>query len=118
MPAAKLKLKIDQGSDFVKSLTWKAGDPTPVPVDITGFTARMQLRQTVTSSTVLLELTTENGGITLGGVLGTINIAATAVQTAALTQKSAVYDLEMVYPGGAVRRLIEGTVTISPEVTR
>ena len=72
---AKLKLTIYQGATFRKRLTWKGPLPAQTPIDLTGCTARMQVRPEVESSTVLLELTTANGGITLGGVAA----AATAV---------------------------------------
>ena len=117
MAAAKLNLLIEQGASFRKTLTWKTGT-VPTPVDLTGCTARMQLRESLSSTVVVLELTTENGGIVLGGTAGTIDLSATPVQTALITSRKAVYDLEVVYSGGAVRRLVQGSVTISPEVTR
>ena len=117
MAAFKFKLAIDQGSTFTKLFTWKAGTPA-APVDLTGCTARMQLRSQITSDAILIELTTENGRITLGGTAGTIELTISATDTAALNFTSAVYDLEIVYADGTVRRLISGTATLSPEVTR
>ena len=79
----------------------------------------MQMRETVESSTPFLTLTTENGGITLGGAAGTINILATAAATSAITATGGVYDLEIVAADTVtVTRLLEGIVIISPEVTR
>jgi hypothetical protein len=67
----------------------------------------------------VLTLTSENAGITLGDAAGTITLSATATVTAALTAPfSGVYDLELVSGGGVVTRLLEGSATISPEVTR
>lgn len=117
MAAAKLKLMIEQGATFRKVLTWKAGTP-PTPVDLTGCTARMQMRGTITDAVPLITLTTENGGIVLGGVAGTIELVITATVTAAITWAAAVYDLEIVFPSGDVRRLVYGPVTVSLEVTR
>lgn len=117
MTAAKIKITIEQGADFVKEFIWKSGDPL-LPVDLTGFTARMQVRPSISSTTKLLDLTTENDGILLGGVLGTIKVQATAALTAAMVGRTAVYDLELIYPGGAVKRFAKGSVTIDPEVTR
>lgn len=88
------------------------------PVDLTGYTARMQLRASAAADAVLLDLTTENGGITLGATDGTITCTASAAQTAALAFSTAVYDLELVDGDGAVTRLAEGSVTLSREVTR
>lgn len=117
MAAAKLKLTIEQGATFRKTLTWKTG-ATPTPVNLTGCTARMQLRSEVASPTVLLSLTTENGGIALGGTSGTIVLLVSATATALITWAAAVYDLEVVFANGDVRRLVYGPVTVSLEVTR
>ena len=110
-------ITVYQGATFRLPLTWKTGDPAAA-VNLTGYTARMQIRSSVTSPTDLLELTTENGGITLGGVAGTINILITATDTAGQAWRTGVYDLELIAGSGDVRRLLEGTATLVPEVTR
>ena len=117
MAAFKVPLKIDQGSTFRKSVTWKTGAP-PVVVDLTGCVARMHVRSEIKSPVVLLDLSTANGGITLGGAGGTVDLYLTAEQTAAITWVSAVYDLEVEFANGDVRRLLYGAVSVSPEVTR
>lgn len=88
------------------------------PVNLTGFTARMQIRETVESTTVLHSLTTENGGITLGGAAGTIALTISASDTAAFTFDTAVYDLEVVSAGGVVTEVASGAVLMNDEVTR
>lgn len=117
MSAFKLNLKIDRGATFSKVVTWKTGTPAAV-VNLTGCAARMQIRSTVDSTKVLLELTTLNGGLVLGGALGTVTLLISADATKIITVQNAVYDLEIVFVNGTIRRLVGGTVTISPEVTR
>lgn len=119
MAATKLKLAIKQGATFRRRLTWKTGTPA-LPVDITGYVARMQFRVELPDIEVLFELTTENGGLTLGGVAGTIDLYISAADTTLMTWETAVFDLEMVQPGvnGDVIRLVEGTASNSFEVTR
>ena len=117
MAAFKVNLKIDQGASFNKLVTWKAGTPA-LPVNLTGCTARMQIRGKLTDAVALLDLTTENGGIALGGVAGTVTIIITAAQTTLIAWKAAVYDLEIIYADATVRRLLAGSVSVSPEVTR
>ena len=114
MAAATYDFEIEQGTTLNKQMVWK--DSTGAPVDLSGYTARMQLRPSISSDTVLLDLTTENGGITLGGALGTITLHFTDAQTSALT-KGGVYDIEVV-TGGNVTRLIQGAISLSKEVTR
>lgn len=116
MTAAAHNITIEQGATFQLNLLWKGSND--VPINLTGYTARMQVRQKHTSDTALLNLTTENGGIVLGGAAGTIAVTAAATATDDLSVKTAVYDLELVSGGGVVTRLIEGCVTITPEVTR
>ena len=113
--AARHNILIEQGATFLLNLIWK--DSEGDPIDLSGYTARMQVRRKVTSPDTLLSLTTENGGITLGGAAGTISVVAQAHQTDDISEKIGVYDLELV-TNGTVYRLIEGCVTISPEVTR
>lgn len=88
------------------------------PVDLSGYTARAQFRASITSTTVLVSLTTENAGIVLDNTKKTITLTMTAAATAALTWKAAFYDLELVSAGGVVSRIASGPVTVSPEVTR
>lgn len=119
MAAFKVNINILQGETFTRVDTWKAGAPNYTPVDLTGCTARMQIRTAVESAEVVLELSTDNGRITLGGAAGTITMRLTAAETAALPPRlQAVYDLEIVHSNGDVRRLMAGKVSVSPEVTR
>ena len=110
-------LVINQGATFTDSLTWSAGEPA-VAVDLTGCTGRMQIRSTQASPNIISELTTENGGITLGGVLGTIALKIPAVQTEKFAWATGVYDLELVFPDETVVRIVEGAVSVSAGVTR
>jgi hypothetical protein len=87
------------------------------PVNLTGFTARMDIRESLDDATVIHTLTTENGGITLGGVAGTIDLLIPATATEDLDFTHAVYDLELIN-SGVVTRLISGSITLSKEVTR
>lgn len=116
MPAL-YDIKIYQGQAFKLHLVWKDG--AEVPIDVTGYTARMQIRRSVRSSEVLFELSSAAGeGITLGTVNGVIDLRISAEDSSAFTFRSGVYDLELTPPDGEVVRLIQGGVTVSPEVTR
>ena len=110
-------LLIDQGATLNIVATWN--DSSGAPINLTNYTARMSVRASYSSATTVLDLNTANSGIILGGALGTITIIATATTTTALTAPfSGVYDLELVSAGGVITRLLEGTATISPEVTK
>ncbi len=116
MAAGSHDILIEQGATFRLRLIWK--DSAEVPIDLTGYTARMQVRRKHSAADpALISFTTENGGITLGGAAGTIVVEGLATLTDDLPAKPCVYDLELVN-GTVVTRLIEGAVTITPEVTR
>lgn len=115
--AAKLRLPtIDKGATYSHILYWK--DKQKVPLNLTGVTAKLQVRSTVDSTSVLLELSTENGGITIVGLEGKITLYISATQTTSLVGFGGVYDLELYYTDGKIVRLIEGNVMFKPEVTR
>lgn len=88
------------------------------PVDLTGYTARMQVRDKASSELVLLELTTENSKIIIDTALFTIKLLVSATDTAALTFKTGVYNLELEDAQGVVTRFLAGTVEVIEEVTR
>jgi hypothetical protein len=88
------------------------------PIDMTGFTARMQIRVKITDTAVIQELTTENGYITISNVNKTITLNLPAAITAGYTFNSAVYSIEMISSGGQVTPFCNGTITLVKEVTR
>ena len=119
MAASKHNLSIDSGATFRTQVIWK--DSNNQPINLTTATARMQIRKKVDSVEIMLELTTENGGISLGGALGTIDIYMTDLQTETLS--AGVYDLEVSFPvSGYARpdvvRLLYGSINVSKNVTR
>jgi hypothetical protein len=114
MTPGKYNFVCPQGATFSKQLTWKIEEN---PVDLTTYTARMQVREKHTSTAKILDLTTENGGISLGGDQGTIQIEVASSTTEDIVPKCYVYDLELV-AGGTVTRLLEGQFMVTPEVTR
>jgi len=94
-------------------LIWKVD---AILVDLSDYTADMQIRPRVDSSTVHLTLS-EAAGITLTAS-GEITIGITDTQTSALPIGQSVYDLELTNDYGDVRRLIQGKIEVDGEVTR
>jgi hypothetical protein len=115
MAATTYDILIEQGATYSQVITYKEAG---VAVNLTGYTARMQVRSTLESATTVVELTTANGRIALGGTAGTITLTIASTDTAALTSGRGVYDLELVSGSGIVTRLLQGVATISRNVTR
>jgi hypothetical protein len=87
------------------------------PVPFTGYQARMQIRETVDSPTVIHEATTQNNQIVLDNANKTIQITLLANVTQNFNFATAVYSLEL-YNGNNVIPFINGNLTLVQEVTR
>jgi len=87
------------------------------PKDLTGWTARMQIRESLEDATVILDLVSP-ADITIDVSDAKITITIIATVTETLDFDEAVYDLELVDGSGNVTRLTEGSVTLCKEVTR
>lgn len=119
LPIALADICIFQGATFNQTLFYETGEPS-APVNLTGYTAKMQIRSKPESKAIILELSTAvgNGRIILNETTGSIRLLISATDTATLSVcDKAVYDLEL-YNGAVTTRILQGNVIISPEVTR
>jgi len=107
-------ITIYQGATF--SLEFEYKDGNDVAVDLTGYTAQMQIREENTHA-VLLDLTT-TAGITITAAVGKVGIIITAAQSAVLEAQNAEYDLLIKSSSGTVTYLLRGAFVITPRVTR
>lgn len=108
--ATKANLVIDQGTTFSAdlNLTDENGDP----LNLNGYTANSQMRKWYTSvnpsATFEASIDTNTAVVTL---------SLTANQTSNLIAGRYVYDVE-ISNGGTISRIVEGIVTVTPQVTR
>lgn len=120
MPAAQYDIVIEQGAKYLKVFSYKDEDGVAVP--LTGFEARMHIREALDSTGILLELTTANGRIILeeGGNTGEIKLYIGATDTEVIDWVAGTYDLELVETADLdnVIRLLKGSVEVDLEVTR
>lgn len=103
-----------QGATFIKRLTWTIDE---VPVDLTGYTARMQAKVSYSQKCdPIFNITTENGGISLDDE-GNIDLLIEADETSDFIAKEYLYDLELIITN-QVYRIVEGKFIVTPEVTK
>tara|TARA_B100000963_G_scaffold272573_1_gene240781 strand:+ start:239 stop:577 length:339 start_codon:yes stop_codon:yes gene_type:complete len=112
MAAGKHNFTIEQGSTFNREITVQENSQA---LNLTGYSARMQMRSTHDSSTIALTFT---AAVANPASQGKINLTAPATNTAAVEEGIYVYDLEIESSAGNVTRILEGQVTVTPEVTR
>ena len=124
MAAGVCNLLIQQGETFSRVITITDNQAVPVPINLTGYTARASIRPTADSATVTATFTCT---FDADRATGRITISLTDAETTALTtvgktafDKLAKYqwDMEIVTAGGIVTRLLNGMIEVSPEVTR
>lgn len=116
MRPGKHNLFCPQGTTFAKTLTYEIND---VPVNLTGYGARLQVREFFYSPDYTLALDSSSGSayIYTGGSAGTININVPPGITEDIVPGDYVYDIE-IYTSENVYRLLEGKFIVGPEVTR
>jgi hypothetical protein len=119
---------IDQGTTVFFGLEYL--DSNEMPVDLSGFSSRMQVRSAYADDKNTLYFTLsssfdpDGSGLDMGGIYGnlppssgSIGIHISADKTSKIKYEEAVYDLEL-YSGSYVGRLLEGSIFIRKEVTR
>jgi len=108
--ATRVNIVIDQGTDFETSisLTNSSGGQ----LDVTGMTAASQIRKTHTSSNAV------NFTAALANASGTLTLSLNNATTSSMTAGRYVYDVELTDSSNVVSRILEGVVTVTPEVTR
>jgi hypothetical protein len=108
--AIKANLDIDQGTTF--QTTINVTDENDEIVNLTGYSGAAQLRKHYTSSNSVAFV------VSISPTIGTVTLSMNANTTANVSSGRYVYDCELTDPNGAITRLLEGIVTVTPQVTR
>jgi hypothetical protein len=126
MSTNKYNMTIWQGSTF--GLTILAKNPDKTAMDLTSYSARMQIRPTYASGTVVESLTSANGEINIVTAEGKLELSLSAARTANIKvdlgssskppKTVYVYDLELIDNANTVTKLLYGDVNVLGEVTR
>jgi hypothetical protein len=111
--AAYVELYMDQGATFNNVINL-ADDTTNANINVTGYLVRSQMRRsyysTNASANIVCTITdAANGKITMS--LGAAN-------TSTIKAGRYLFDLETVDTQGTVTRVLEGIITVTPEITR
>jgi hypothetical protein len=110
--AAVANLSIDQGATFTSDITVK--DINGNVFDLTGYTAVAKLAKGYSSTRTRTVMTT---AFATDRTTGVLTISLTATQTAALDPERYVYDVEIISSTNTVTRVLEGIITVRPEVS-
>jgi deoxyribose-phosphate aldolase len=109
--ATETNLYIDQGTDFLKTET--VGDGSGTLADLEGYVVKSQMRKYYGSS---------SGYTFTGGIFSMedsmIYISMDKDQTRDIPAGRYLYDIEITSPDGERIRVLEGVVTVTPEITK
>ena len=107
---------IPQGANLIRTFVWK--DSSANPVDITNYTARMQIRTIPSATGTIMAVCSTATTLNITGTAGNITLNLSATETAAMDFTSAVWDLEVTATTAQVTRLVQGEAILDKEVSR
>jgi hypothetical protein len=113
--AGQKNFEVDQNATFSFIVEYK--DNNELPIDLTGATAKMQVRDTKGGSKLAFTLTSPAGGITITPLLGKLTIKMTPTQTSKLFYPKSSYDIMVTDSNTNKIKLLEGFITLSRSVT-
>ena len=106
-------IEVMKGAD--ETFTFQYLDDNDQPIDISGYTAKLQIRDRFGGT---LHLTLTNGsGITITGASGQVAVAFTHAQTIAFDFKHAYYDLWIISAGSVYTSVAHGKFDVIEAVT-
>jgi hypothetical protein len=113
--AGQKNFEVDQNATFSFIVEYK--DNNGLPIDLTGSTAKMQVRDTKGGSKLAFSLTSPAGGITITPLLGKLTIKMTPTQTNKLFYPKSSYDIMVTDSNANKIKMLEGFITLSRSVT-
>ena len=111
--AAYVELFIDQGCDF-RNIIYLSDDISNQAINISGYSVRSQMRRSYYSANASANITC----IISSAGNGEITMTMTAAQTANIKAGRYLFDVETVAGDGSISRILEGIITVTPEITR
>ena len=107
--ATKANIVMDQGSTF--STTIFIADDAGLAIDLTGYTGASKMKKHYTSSN------SHTFTVSVTGSVGVLSLSMTSNQTSNIVPGRYVYDVELTSPANVISRVLEGIVTVTPQVT-
>ena len=107
---------IEQGATFKHTLTLK--DASDSLINLSGYSAEMDLRKNQDDTNEVITLTIANNRITMGGSAGTVVLEISASDSSNLLVGDGVYDIDLTDSNGKVDRIMEGTFSVRGNVSR
>lgn len=104
-------LFVDAGANYSNIITVAATNGQPL--NLTGYTVASQMRKSYQSSTAYNFTASVYDAAT-----GKVRLQLTSDQSGAIPGGRWLYDVEITSPSGTKTRVVEGIVTINPQITQ
>lgn len=113
--AGQKNFEVDQNATFSFVVEYK--DENDNAIDLSGASAKMQVRDTRGGTKLAVTLTSPSGGITIDGPNGKLTVKMTPTQTSKIFYPKSSYDVMVVDSNGNKIKLLEGFMTLNRSVT-
>lgn len=113
--AGTKNFEVDQNTTFSFIVDYL--DKDGLPINLTGCSAKLQVRDTKGGSKLAFTLSSPSNGITIDGTAGKITVKMTPAQTNKLFYPKSSYDLMLTDTNTNKIKLVEGFLTLSRSVT-
>jgi len=113
--AGQKNFEVDQNATFSFVVEYKDEDGNAI--DLSGASAKMQVRDTKGGTKLAVTLTSPSGGITIDGPNGKLTVKMTPTQTSKIFYPKSSYDLMVVDSNANKIKLLEGFMTLNRSVT-
>jgi hypothetical protein len=106
------ELTVDQGSTFESTIDLVTDDGAVI--NVAGYVFSGQIRKSYYSANATANLTLT----IVNAANGNVKVSISAANTANIKAGRYLYDIKMTDTSNTVTRLVEGVITITPQVTR
>lgn len=111
--ASYTELYMDQGATFFNTITLN-DETTNDYVNLSSYIVRSQMRRSYYSANASANITCT----VTDAANGEITMSLTALETANIKAGRYLFDVETVSTGNVVTRILEGIITVTPNITR
>jgi hypothetical protein len=105
--------RIYRGDTWLRA--WTLKDPAKRPIDLTGATARLHVRNN--TKALVYAASTSNGDIVLDGAAGKLTLTLAAAETATWAPGTYKFDLEVTHADGTVKTYESSALVVLEDQT-
>lgn len=115
--AGQLNIIAKAGDSFIRDFTFTTDDTVPVPIDLSNYKVKLQVRKTAKNAQTVLSASLSNY-ISIGGTDNNVISVSVPASAMAFAAGTYLWDLELTSPENIVITYLEGDFKLEQDVTR